>query len=193
MCFYECDWQVFRNAAPKPHLKRFPPGLKDHFWMWTTARCWITPRGGERARAADTIETKPADAHTSSHSTGALLLFDINYNVCFVLCPTLRTHTGVRRCMHMEIACLHTRILKHTLKYTHTHTSGSAAKPMKLSKPQFRGNRAIPQCAFPNPEWFNFPFGWLHIRHFLILFCQTGPFSSHIPTQTTCIPFYAQS
>lgn len=122
MCFYECDWQVFRNAAPKPHLKRFPPGLKDHFWMWTTARCWITPRGGERARAADTIETKPADAHTSSHSTGALLLFDINYNVCFVLCPTLRTHTGVRRCMHMEIACLHTRILKHTLKYTHTHT-----------------------------------------------------------------------
>lgn len=119
--------------------------------------------------------------HTSSHSQRALLLFDTNYNVCFVPCPTLRTHTSVHRCIlytwkppsHKHI---HACILMHTLK--HIHTSGSTAKPMKLSKPQLRGNRTIPQCAFPTRNDSISPFGRLHIQHFLIPFCQMGPFSS---------------
>lgn len=89
--------------------------------------------------------------HTSSHSPRALLLFDTNDNVCFVLCPTLRMHGSVHRCTHMETVCSHKHIRTqaHTQTHTHTHTSGSMAKPKKLSKPQFRGNGAIPRRAFP--------------------------------------------
>ncbi len=82
--------------------------------------------------------------YTSSHSLRALLLFDTNYNVCFVLHSTLRAHTSVHRCVHTDTASsgkqIHTQVLKHTF----IHTSGSTAKLMNLSKPQFIENRAIP-------------------------------------------------
>lgn len=81
--------------------------------------------------------------HTSSHPPTALLLFDTSYNAFLVLCPTLETHSSVHRCT------THTQAHTHIHRQTEAHNTGSTAKPVKLSKPQFRGNEDIPQSALP--------------------------------------------
>lgn len=114
--------------------------------MWTTAQRWTDPRGGGRALSCWHKRKQAQQMLTSTHLSTTLLLFDTNYNVLLVLCPTPGTHTSVQRC--------NTRTEAHTSAHTQTdreaNTFGSTAKPMKLSKPQFRGNMAIPQSTLPS-------------------------------------------
>lgn len=120
-----CSETLLQNTAETSlEPMRFRPGLKDHFWTWTTALCWITPRGGEQAWAADTIENRAADAHLLPLTESFATLWH-KLQCGFVLCPTLRTQSSVHRCKYMETACsrkdIRTRILMPTLEYTHTH------------------------------------------------------------------------
>lgn len=104
------------SQTPPPEtsfeLKLFPPG---HFWMWTTApvlnhfKRWGTGSSCWHNRKM-VCRCTPPPTHRE-----ALLLSDTNYNVRFVLCPTLRTRTSVHRCIHMETSCS---------IQTHTHTNG---------------------------------------------------------------------
>lgn len=83
---------------------------------------------------------------TSSHSPAAPLLFNTNHNGFLVPRPPPETRSSGRRCT--------THIRAHTpawtaLRQTRTNISGNAAKLMRLSEPQFRGNEPIPQRALP--------------------------------------------
>lgn len=114
--------------------------------MWNAAESWITPRGGEQAWAADTIENKPADAHLLPLTESCATLW---HKLQCVLCTVSHSKdTYLHADAHKwKTASSHIRACSCT--HSNVHTSGKTAKPMKLSKPQFRGNKAIPQCAFP--------------------------------------------
>lgn len=116
--------------------------------------------------------------HTSSHSRRASLLFDTSYNVRFVSSPT--PHFSVHRCTHTETSCSHAHTQRHIrLKtHSHTHTSGRVAKHTELSKPQFGGNRAIPQRAFPTRNDSISP----------LADCSYDTFSSHFVKQAHSAP-----
>jgi len=153
-----------------------PPGLKDHFWnvdhnpplsrserFGTILSCWHKKK-------------MCLQMHTSSHSLTALLLFDTNYSVCFVLRPTRKTHVSAQ--MHTLGNCLLTQM--HVAARTH-------ALAYETFQTTIQGKHSFSPKCLPNPEWFNLPF-WTTahttLSHFIL---SKRLIQLYIPPQTTHI------
>lgn len=111
--------------------------------------------------------------HTSSHSLRALLFFDTNYNVCFVQHLTQETDT----CAQMNKNGNWSPKQAQTSMLVHAVEHGEQCCACETLQATIQRKQAYSLMCLPNPEWFNFPFGRLHIRHFLIPFYQADPLS----------------
>lgn len=189
--FYKCHWQVFRKAAPKqgrnltwtnavPSLFKGPLLNVDHSPVLNHSKRWGT--------SSSCWHNRKWACRCTSHSPRALLLFDTNYNVCFVRCPTLSTHT-VHRCIHMETACSHKHVHAYILMHTLKHTLWGA----RLSLWNSPSHNSEETGLFPDvpsqPGMIQFPL-WptahTTLSHPIL---SNRPIQLCIPTQTTCIPF----
>lgn len=163
-----------------------PPDLKDHFWnvdhnpllspskrLGTISRCWHNKKN------------TPADAHLLPLTDSVATL---RHKLQCVLCSGSHLKDTCE-CVQMHTLgnCLLTQM------HTHTHTpQQGTAKSMKLSKPQFRGNIAFPQSAFPTRNDSISPLADCSFDSFSSHFVKQACWALHSTTDNTH-PFSALS
>lgn len=156
--------------------------------MWTTAQSWITPRGGEQAWAADTIENKPADAHLLPLTKNCATLW---HKLQCVLCTVSHSKDKYSYTqMHIN-----GKLPPHTYMHAHAHTQTFTPRGGLLSPWNSPSHNLEETRLFPNvpsqPGMIQFPL-WptahTTLSHPIL---SNRPTQLCIPTQMTCIFFSA--